>query len=135
MYVYRNLNPYNKHVGDCVIRAIANTMEADWVDVYDDITRLGKILKDMPSSNHVWGIYLKNNGYRKHIIPNTCPDCYSVKDFCKDNPVGTFVLGFGGHVATVKNGKIYDSWNSSNEIPIYIWYKKDHPPFKDGGSI
>ena len=121
MYVYRNLNPYNKHVGDCVIRAIANTMEADWVDVYDDITRLGKILKDMPSSNHVWGIYLKNNGYRKHIIPNTCPDCYSVKDFCKDNPEGRFVLCLDGHVVSVVDGNYYDVYDCGDEVPLFYW--------------
>lgn len=121
MYVYRNLNPYNKHVGDCVIRAIANTTESDWVDVYDDITRLGKILKDMPSSNNVWGTYLKNNGYRRHIIPNSCPDCYSVKDFCKDNPEGRFVLCLDGHVVSVIGGNYFDTFDCGDEVPLYYW--------------
>ena len=121
MYVYRNLNPYNKHVGDCVIRAIANTMETDWVDVYDDITRLGKILKDMPSSNNVWGTYLKNNGYRRHIIPNSCPDCYSVKDFCRDNPEGRFVLCLDGHVVSVIHGDYFDTFDCGDEVPLYYW--------------
>ena len=47
------------------------------------------------------------------------------KDFCKDNPYGIFVLGFGGHVATVVDGDLYDSWNSENEIPVYVWFRKE----------
>lgn len=49
---------------------------------------------------------------------------YTAEDFCIDNPIGVFVLGFGGHVATVVDGNIFDSWDSSQEIPIYVWYKK-----------
>ena len=30
---------------------------------------------------------------------------------------------FGNHVATVVNGQLYDSWDSSNEIPQYYWEK------------
>ena len=57
-------------------------------------------------------------------IPNTCPDCYNAEDFTYDHPRGVFVLGFGRHVATVVDGDIYDSWDSSNEIPQYYWYKE-----------
>ena len=121
MYIYRNLNPYNKHAGDCVIRALANVMDMDWVDVYDDVTRMGKILKDMPSSNNVWGAYLKQNGYKRHIIPNTCPDCYTVKDFCRDNARGKFILYIDGHVVSVINGNYYDTYDSGDEIPLFYW--------------
>lgn len=38
-----------------------------------------------------------------------------------DHPDGVFVLAFGGHVATVKNGILFDSWDSSNETPIYYY--------------
>ena len=43
----------------------------------------------------------------------------------KDYPVGTYVLGFGNHVATVIDGVLYDAWNSSKEIPQYFWYLKE----------
>ena len=33
------------------------------------------------------------------------------------------MLGFGNHVATVVDGILYDSWDSSNEIPQYFWHK------------
>ena len=121
MYIYRNLNPYNKHVGDCVIRAIANTTEQDWIDTYDGIVKYGRILKDMPSSNNVWGAYLKENSYRRRIIPNTCPDCYSVRDFCRDNPNGRFVLCLDGHVVSVIDGNYYDIYDCGDEVPFFYF--------------
>lgn len=78
---------------------------------------------DMPNANSVINAVLRENGFRKGIVPDTCPDCYTVADFANDHPNGVFVLGTGDHVVTVSNGKIYDSWDSSNEIPIYYWYK------------
>jgi hypothetical protein len=41
----------------------------------------------------------------------------------EDHPHGTYVLGFGGHVATVVDGTLYDSWNSLQEIPQFYWTK------------
>ena len=79
---------------------------------------------DMPSSNAVWGEYLKRNGFTKHVIPDSCPQCYTVQDFCEDNPNGTFVLATGSHVIAVIDGDYLDSWDSGNEIPVYLWRKE-----------
>ena len=65
------------------------------------------------------------NGFYRDIIPNTCPDCYTAEDFTNDHQEGTFVLYLGNHFATVVDGIIYDSWDSSSEIPQYYWYKKE----------
>lgn len=81
---------------------------------------------DMPSSDSVWGSVLRQNGFYKAAIDNDCKDCYTADDFCKEHWEGTYVLGFGGHVATVVDGDLYDSWDSSNEIPIYVWYRKEN---------
>lgn len=76
---------------------------------------------DMPSSDAVWGSLLRSHGFVKNVIPNLCPNCYTAEDFCRDHPHGVFVLAFGGHVATVVNGTLYDSWDSSQQIPIYFY--------------
>ena len=80
---------------------------------------------DMPSANHVWGSYLKRKGFRRYIIPDELPDDYTVKDFCRDNPDGEFILALHGHVLAVKDGEYYDSWDSGNEIPIYYFKRKE----------
>lgn len=125
MWKKYNPNPTGRHVGDCAIRAISKALDIDWETAYALITTNGYYMGDMPSSDSVWGSVLRQNGFYRKAIPNYCPDCYTVRDFCADHPYGIFVLGFGGHVATVVDGDLYDSWDSSDEIPVYVWYRKE----------
>ena len=119
-----NPNPSGKRVGDCTVRAISKALNQSWDKTYVHLCVYGLMLSDMPSANAVWGAYLKSRGYERHIIPNTCPDCYSVAEFCKEHPNGTFVVALSGHVVTVKDGILYDSWDSREEVPIYYWKRK-----------
>ena len=122
-YVFFNPNPLGKKVGDCVIRAISKLTNQSWQTVFMDICLAGYELCDMPSSNAVWAAYLKRRGFRRRVIPDTCPSCYTVKDFCLDNPHGKFLLATGSHVVTVIDGDYYDAWDSGDEVPIYYWSK------------
>lgn len=125
MYVYYNPNPTGRNVGDCSVRAVSKALDTDWETAYILIMINGYAMGDMPSSNSVWGAVLREHGFYRENIPNECPDCYTAEDFSLEHPEGIFVLGFGTHVATVQNGNIYDSWDSSKEIPQYYWYRKD----------
>ena len=118
-----NENPTGRNVGDCAVRAIAVALGVDWETAYALIAEAGYLMGDMPSSNSVWGAVLRQHGFKRAIIPNNCPDCYSAEQFAADRPKGMYVLGFGNHVATVKDGLIYDSWDSSKEVPQYFWWK------------
>lgn len=125
MWVDYNPNPTGRRVGDCAVRAVAKALNVDWESAYAMITTDGFQMGDMPSSNSVWGAVLRQNGFYRQAIPDSCPDCYTAEDFINDNPKGTYVLGFGSHVATVIDGNLYDSWDSSKEIPQYYWYRKE----------
>lgn len=124
-FIEYNPNPTGRRVGDCAVRAIAKALKIDWETAYARIAENGFYMGDMPSSDSVWGSVLRQEGFYRKAIPNSCPDCYTAKDFCKEHPRGTYVLGFGGHTATVVDGRLYDSWNSLNELPQYYWYRKD----------
>ncbi len=124
MYIEYNPNPMARRVGDCSVRAVARALNIDWETAYTKIFINGYAMADMPSSDAVWGSVLRQHGFNREIIPNTCPDCYTISDFCADHPEGTFVVGFRNHVATIVDGDLYDAWNSENEIPIYYWYLK-----------
>lgn len=115
----------NKLVGDCVVRAIAKLMNRDWESVYMDICFNGLRLYDMPSANHVWEDYLSRNGFKRYLLPDTCPHCYTVSDFCIDFPEGEYLLAIGNHVVTVIDGNYYDTWDSGGEIPVYYWRKEN----------
>ncbi len=125
MFIQFNPNPKRKLVGDCVIRAIAKATGKSWEDVYMDVVLQGFTMKDMPSSNDVWGTYLHQNGFTRHIIPDTCPSCYTVTDFCIDNPNMTGILATGTHVIAVEDGNYFDTWDSGMETPIYFWQKEE----------
>ena len=124
-YVQYNPNPQKNLVGDCVIRAISKVTNQDWDTSYLGVVLEGYAIKDMPSANYVWGAYLMSKGFKRYVIPNTCPDCYTVADFTHDNPEGTFLLATGTHVVAVENGDYYDSWDSGQEVPIYYWKKEN----------
>ena len=121
MWVEFNNNPVARNVGDCSVRAVSKALDIDWENAYALISANGFAMGDMPSSDAVWGSVLRQHGFTKHIIPNSCPDCYTVKDFAKDNNDGIYVVGTGGHVVTIVDGNYYDSWDSGNEICIYFW--------------
>lgn len=124
-WIYFNPNPVGRNVGDCSVRAIAKAIGTDWEKAFVLLAANAYSMGDMPSSNSVISSVMRQNGFYRSIIPDSCPDCYTAEDFCQDNPRGTYVLGFGSHVATVKDGDLYDSWDSSKEIPQYFWYRKE----------
>ena len=127
MYSYFNPNPIkNNRVGDCVVRAISKALDMSWEDVYLELTIQGYMMGDLLSSNGVWGAYLKSKGFTREIVPFECPDCYGLLEFAEEHKDGIYVVGTGSHAVCVRDGGIiYDSWNSSNEIPIY-YYKKEN---------
>lgn len=47
----------------------------------------------MPNANSVWGAYLRYRGYERHFLPDDCPDCYSVENFCTDHQKGELSAG------------------------------------------
>ena len=123
-WVEFNNNPAGRRVGDCVVRAVSLALETDWDTAYAQVASKGFSLKDMPSSNSVWGAVLKENGYSRAVIPDTCPNCYTVEKFCDDHPKGKYILVFNEHTACIEDSKLYDAWDSSLEIPMFYWYMK-----------
>ena len=106
------------------MRAIAKATGQSWDETYVGLCVQGLAMGDMPSANSVWGAYLRQRGFIRNVIPNTCPDCYTVAEFAKDHPQGVYVLALSGHVVCVEDGTIFDTWNSENEVPLYCWSKE-----------
>lgn len=125
MFVLYNPNPLKNKVGDCVIRAVSKVIQSSWERTYIELAIQGFMMCDMPSANHVWGAYLHSKGFERTTIPNACPDCYTVKDFVRDNLNGKYILATGTHVIAVVDGNYFDTWDSGDEIPIYYWHKEE----------
>ena len=124
MYINYNPNPIAARVGDCAVRALCRALDQEWDKTYIDMCIYGLINSDMPSANHVWGRMLKDNGFTRYIVPDSCPDCYTVEGFLSDHKEGIYVIGTNGHVLTAIDGNYYDTWDSGSEVPIYYWHKE-----------
>ena len=107
------------------MRAVAIALDVDWETAYAMMAAEGFEKADMPSSDAIWGNVLRHHGFVREIISNSCPDCYNAADFARDHPDGIYVLGFGGHTACIRSGKLMDAWNSENEIPQFYWHKEE----------
>lgn len=118
---YLNVNPYRILVPDCTIRAITVLTGKTWEEVYDGVCAEGKLMHNMPSSNAVWSSYLSKLGYVRTPMPNTCPDCYTVDDFCHEHQTGKYLLALFEHVVAVVDGYYYDTWDSGRKVVLYYW--------------
>ena len=122
-YIQLNENPHGILVDDCVIRAIATATGRSWDDVYLDLMIEGYEHKNWGNFNTIWWNYLIKKGYKRFLIPDTCPMCYTLKDFVKDHPHGVYIVGDGRHTVAVVNSYYMDTFNSGNMSVLYYFTK------------
>ena len=124
MWVRCNPNPIGRETGDCVIRAVAIATDQSWRKTYRDLCLLGEIHGDLPNSNMIWGMYLRERGAKQFLLPETCPECITVRAFCDRYPDGVYVIGTGTHAVCTIDGDWYDSWDSGECVPTVFWKVK-----------
>lgn len=125
MFVFYNPNPISGQVGDCAVRALTKALNVSWEEAYLRLCVNGYLMADMPSSDIVWGAVLRSEGWRRHMIPDLCPDCYTIADFCQDHPEGVYVIKSENHVCTVVDGDVFDTWDSTRKVPYFYWTKEE----------
>ena len=124
LYKFYNPNPSRNRVGDCTVRAICKATGKTWNEAFLSLCTFGLNIKDLPSANIVWGKYLYSIGFRRHLIDDSLEE-YTVADFCRDHPEGTYILAIDGHVVCAVDGYYYDSWDSGQELPVFYWTRGD----------
>lgn len=115
MWKTYNPNPKKKTVGDCTVRAISKVLNQGWIETYIGLSAQGLIECDMPSSNAVWGKYLKRHGFYKSMVDGETVESFSHKN------TGRCVLALSGHVVALIGSDYYDLYDSGNEIVLYVW--------------
>lgn len=124
MYKYFNNNPLGRRtVGDCSVRAVSKALGISWDEAHDMLADMSKQMGTIMNDNDVISAVLRMNGFYRENLPCTTRDCYTVREFARDFPVGTYVLGTGSHVVAVIDGNYYDSWQSGDESIMYFWTK------------
>ena len=116
-----NPNPDGITTGDCTIRAICAVTGLDWKTAHTAVCELARDMSDMPSTNRVWWAFLRAIGFRQFHLIDTCPACYTVRDFALDHPHGKYILGPHEHAVAVVDGWYMDSWDSGSTVPTYYF--------------
>jgi hypothetical protein len=123
-FEFYNPHPLKNRIGDCAIRALTKALNKSWEQIYIDLVIDGFVRYDLPNADIVWGRYLIKNGFHRVLIPDDGLGDYTVEDFANDHPKGTYVLSMPGkHVVTIVDGILYDTWNSSEEVPSFYFTK------------
>lgn len=125
MWIKANPNPCRQEEPDCVVRAISIATGQTWDKVHWDLCVLSHERCTMPSVNWLWEIYLRQNGFRKFVLPDICPSCMTVRQFCEDFPEGTYVIGTGSHAICAIDGDYYDLFDSGDSIGSYYFRRED----------
>lgn len=125
-YSYYNPNPAGRSVGDCAVRAVSKALDQTWEQTYAGLALEGFLRGDLPNADNVWGPYLRQNGFRRHFIPDDGLGAYTVEDFAAEHPNGTYILSMPGeHVVCVQDGQWFDSWDSGGKCPSYFWARSE----------
>lgn len=114
-----------KSCGDCVVRALSKALNQSWEQTYTELCLQGYMMSDLPSSNAVWGTYLINKNFEEHSLMRNCLSCYTVLDFCKDFPVGTYIVGTDSHAVCIIDSVVYDTFDSRDMYPTYYFKKME----------
>lgn len=126
MFIAYNPNPVrNDGVGDCAVRAVAKATDLTWEQAYTELSTTGFLMGDVMNSDQVLAAVLRKHGFVRGSVEESCPDCYSIADFARDNPDGKYVVKSNNHVTTIIDGNIFDAWDSSQRVPLWFWKKED----------
>lgn len=120
-FVQFNPNPKGKVAEDCTVRAIACLTNKTWDDAYILVCTGGLIEKTMPDQKAAITTLMEMLGFVRYELPNTCPKCYTIKQFTYDFPRGKYLVATGSHVVAVIDGNYYDAFDSGNEVPLNYW--------------
>lgn len=124
-FTYYNANPKNKLTTDCVVRAICTALNQSYEHTLRELMEVQ--IKTGYSFNDVkgFGKYLESKGFEKQKQPRKADNTkYTGKEFVKMF-TGVCVANIGGnHTVCIKNGKVHDTWDSTDGCIGNYWIKQ-----------
>lgn len=120
---YHNANPKNRITTDCVIRAISTATQIPYEQVVMEMAELQCRTGYDPSENKAVDLYLTSKGWYKHKQPRKSNNTkYTGKQFCVAYPPTPIIANIGGHhTVAIKEGKVWDIWDSTDGCIGMYW--------------
>lgn len=63
--------------------------------------------------------------FTKEQVLDDAPEGITVKDIAVANPEGSYAVVTAERITAIRDGKIYDSVDTSDYAPLYVWHKND----------
>lgn len=122
-----NLNPKNRKVGDCVIRALSAATGYTWDEVLDKLIIICHKVKDMPNSKRVYEKFLIQEGWIKQKMPRRSDNTrYTVKEFL-DEILGPdeqkSIISVANHLTYAEGNTLIDTWDCSYKSVGNFWIR------------
>ena len=114
MYKYNNANPYNRHIDDCVIRALSTLTDRSWKEVFDELSELAS------QEGYMFDNVVFVEDYLDDKYPRECHYSKTVGEFAEEHPYGRYAVTMNGHITAVIDGKIVDTFYP-NKIMRCAW--------------
>ena len=121
---FHNQNPKGRITGDCAFRAISLATGKPYnecvMEMAKKMCETGYALNDKKGED----AYLKSLGWIKMPQPRKGDNTkYTGEEFCKIFK-GTCIANIGGHhIVCIKDGKVWDIWNSTQGTIGNYWIK------------
>ena len=121
-----NVNPKNLKTGDCVVRAIAYSLEQTWDETYHDLCELGFKMKRMPNDKQVYEKYLELKGWVKQKQPRTVLNSnLTILEFIEYQLERKAIISVANHLTCVDNFELIDTWDCSHKCIGNYWIKEN----------
>ena len=123
-FIQKNLNPSGKKKNDCVVRAIMYAERQTWFKVFDWLTEIARLERDMPNSKKVYEKVLERLGWKKQPMPRFHDNTrFTVKEFADRNNKGIVILSVAKHLTIVDGKNLIDTWDCSYKSVGNYWIK------------
>ena len=116
MFVYYNINPEGKSIGDCVVRALSLALGIDYYDAIESLIANSEYFNCDMLVKECYSNMLDGLGF-KRLRGNG----YTVKEIAEQYYRDKLVIRIDGHLTCSLYGDIYDIWNPSHEIVDEFW--------------
>ncbi len=124
-FKYYNANQKNKKTSDCVCRAISTALNQDYKQTMMELVELSLKTGYEYTDKRCYGKYLELKGWCQNAQPRKADNTkYTGKEFVKIFKDICIAHIGSHHIVCIKEGKIWDIWDSTNGCVGNYWTKQ-----------
>ncbi len=121
-FIKFNAHPKGLQVKDCVVRAVSTAFRKDYLEARRELNRAKRDLGYSSYKDRKF-LYDYLKGYERLLFKGVSgQERTKVRNFLAEHPKGTYIVSVRGHVTTVIDGFLYDTWDCGY-LTVYTAWK------------